>query len=407
MSYISLIKYSIYLVLVSLLTACGGAASDEAEVELGGPSAVLSPPDNTYSTVKLRFSDTSSPRARAIINGLDSFYRIQVRNGFNGSVLVGYQGKVLYERYFGVCNREAELELCPESPTQLASTSKPFTATAILWLHQNKYLDIRDKVSKYISGFPYNDITVKMLLTHRSGIPDYLKFAEKYWPRSKNMTNDELMDVFRKHKPGLLFTPGRRFDYSNSNYAILASILEEVTQMRYPQFLKEFIFEPLGMKNSFVYDPLGYKPEKMAISYKSNWTREPDTYADGIYGDKGIFSTVKDLYRWDQSFYKNVLLSDQTLEMAYDGYSPDMPGVRDYGMGWRMLDFPDGYKVVYHNGWWHGNNTVFYRYIQDNFTIIVLGNRYNRRIYSQAKAIYNIVQSRSELPPTSRHWEDD
>src|SRR5690606_6583900 len=133
----SLIKYSIYLVLVSLLTACGGAAPAEAEVGLGGPSAVLSPPDNTYSTVQLSFSDTSSPRARAIINGLDSFYRIQVRNGFNGSVLVGYQGKVLYERYFGVCNREAELELCPESPTQLASTSKPFTATAILWLHQN------------------------------------------------------------------------------------------------------------------------------------------------------------------------------------------------------------------------------------------------------------------------------
>ncbi len=366
-------------------------------------SPLLSPAQERLSTLKLEFSDTTAPEARRIIKSLDSFYNIQVRNGFNGSVLVGYEGKVLYERYFGVCNRSTGLELCEDSPSQLASTSKPFTATAILWLHQHKYLDINDKVIDYIEGFPYKDVTIKMLLNHRSGIPDYLKFATKYWSRSKNMTNEDLLDIFKKHKPRLNSRVDSRFQYSNSNYAILASVLERVTKLPYPQFMKEFIFEPLGLKNTFVYDPLGFKPEKIAISYKANWQIDPDMYADGIYGDKGIYSTVNDLYLWDRSFYNHVLLNEETLEMAYSGYSFERPGIKNYGLGWRMNIHPDGRKVVYHNGWWHGNNTVFYRFIQDDFTIIVLGNRYNTKIYSHSQSVYNIVKDNSN---TDMVWEE-
>lgn len=360
-------------------------------------------PDNKYSNVKLEFSDTTSPEARRIISSLDSFYRVQVRGGFNGSVLVGYKGKVLYERYFGYCNKEGKVAMCAESSSQLASTSKTFTATAVLWLHQNKYLDINLPVKTYIKSFPYSDITVKMLMEHRSGLPDYLKFSGAYWKNNVIKTNDDLLELFAQKKPRLNSRIDSRFEYSNSNYAVLASVLEKVTKMPYPKFMKEFIFEPLGMNHSFIYDPHAVKPEKMAISYKYNWVREPDTYADGIYGDKGIYSTVEDLYRWDQSFYNYILLNKESQKMAYTGYSNEKPGIKNYGLGWRMMDYPSGYKVVYHNGWWHGNNTVFYRFIRDNFTIIVLGNKYNTKIYSQAKAVYNIVQSNSN---EAMEWEE-
>lgn len=384
----SFIRTSFLLVIFfTFFVACQTVTEQQAH---GRPP--LAPPDNKYSTVKLDISDTASPEARAIIHRLDSFYRLQVRAGFNGSVLIGYKGKILYERYFGFCNKEEGIALCAQSPSQLASTSKPFTATAILWLHQNKYLNIDDPVNKYLKDFPYPELTVKMLLDQRSGLPDYLHFAGNYWKNTPVRSNEDLYQLFIKVKPRLEFRPGSRFKYSNSNYALLARVLEEVTAMSYPRFMKEFIFEPLGMTQTFVYEPGSPKPEKTAISYKYNWRREPDMFADGIYGDKNIYSTVRDMYRWDQSFYHHTLLNEKTLAMAYTGYSPEMPGVRNYGLGWRMMDFPDGYKIIYHNGWWHGNNTVFYRFVQDNFTIIVLGNKYNNNIYRQAKSVYNIVQ---------------
>lgn len=359
--------------------------------------------NNTPIKRSIQFTDTNSVEAQRLISSLDSFYAIEVRNGFNGSVLVGYQGKVLYERYYGNANRATKYPWGPQTPSQLASTSKPFTATAILWLYQHGYLDIKEPVVKYLEGFPYEKVTIEMLLNHRSGIPDYLKWATQYWSRSKNMTNDDLLELIKKYQPRLSYTPGTRFQYSNSNYALLANILEEVTQLPYPKFMKEFIFEPLGLKNTFVYDPLAVKPENMAISYKANWQIDPDMYADGIYGDKGIFSTVEDLFLWDRSFYNHVLLNQKTLDLAYQGYSFETSGSRNYGLGWRINEDDKTNKIIFHNGWWHGNNTVYFRFIEEEFTIIVLGNRYNRRIYGHSKAIHKIVQN---MGTDDMDWEE-
>lgn len=126
-------------------------------------------------------------------------------------------------------------------------------------------------------------------------------------------------------------------------------------------------------------------------------------FADGVYGDKGVYSTVQDMYKWDQSFYQNVLLSNETLEMAYGPCSFEKPGVKNYGLGWRMLCFPNGDKIIYHNGWWHGNNTVFYRFIKDNFTIIILGNKYNNNIYRQAPIVYGLARNK----PISAHFDTE
>lgn len=349
---------------------------------------------NKKKVVTLKYADTTSPENQRIITRLDSFFRVQARAGFNGSVLIGLKGKVLYERYIGVANRATGTRLNVESSSQLASTSKTFTGAAVLYLHQQKYLNIDDPVTEYLPTFPYPNVTIKMLLNHRAGLPDYTKWMEGKVPHSVPVTNDKVLQMFAQVKPRLEFKPDSRFKYSNSNYAILGSIIEAVSGNNYRDFMKKYIFTPLGMENSFAYDPWKGLPANATISYKYNWVKEPDMFADGVLGDKGIYSTVQDLYRWDQSLYQNKFLSNETLEMAYGPCSFEKPGVKNYGLGWRMLCYPSGNKVIYHNGWWHGNNTVFYRYIQENFTIIMLGNKYNSSIYRYRPVIYAIVHNK-------------
>ena len=390
-----------FFAFVFFFVACQTVSEQNAEAK-----PPLAPPDNGFSKVKLTFGDTNSIEGQALIRRLDSFYRREINAGFNGSVLVGYKGKVMYERYFGYCDKKEGSQLCAQNPSQLASTSKPFTGTAVLWLHQNKYLDINAPVQRYLSDFPYPDITVAMMLNQRSGLPDYTKMGNKYWKSRTPMYNEDLLQIFAQYKPRLNSKPNTRFEYSNTNYAMLARVIEQVSKMSYKQFMKEFIFEPLGMSHTFVYDPADRSKYvvKLAESYTGNWSIFPETHEDGIYGDKGIYSTVEDMYRWDQSFYNHTLLNEKTLRMAYTGYSNEKPGTKNYGYGWRMLNFADGNKIIYHNGWWHGNNTVFYRFVKDNFTIIVLGNKYNSKIYGHAKSIYSIVQNNNEH--TKVDWEE-
>lgn len=356
---------------------------------------------NKYNTAsneryKLTYADTNSASYRRMINSIDSFYAIQRARGFNGSVLIGHQGKVIYERYFGTSDIRTGAQWTKNSNSQLASTSKPFTATAVLFLHQEGFLNINDPVNKYIPGFPYPAITIKMLLNQRTGLPDYTKMGNVVWKSTAPMSNKDLMGYFIKNKPPLGFKPDTRFQYSNTNYAFLASIVEVVSKMRFKDFMKEIIFEPLGMHNTYVFDPEESWHANSTVSYRANFTIFPNTFQDGIYGDKGIYSSVQDMYKWDQSFYNNTILSVATQRMAYQGYSYESRGTKNYGLGWRMIE-TDSSKLIYHNGWWHGNNTVFYRFIADNFTIIILGNKYNTGIYQQPKTIYKLFQNDSNM----------
>lgn len=376
-------------VLCTLFVACH---SDRGQVKASPPPRFHEAPANKLGAVALSYTDTTRPEWSSIRQRLDSFYRKQVQAGFNGSVLIGFKGNILYERYFGHANRESGTPWAPHTASQLASTSKTFTGAAVLYLYEHKYLDIDAAIEQFIKGWPYQGITVRMLLNHRSGLPDYLHWVHNYRKdHNTPITNQQMLSLMIANKPKLGFKPNTRFHYSNTNYAVLASIIEAVTEKPYPQFMREHIFEPLGMKNTFVFEAAKGLPQTATISYKYNWTREPIMFADGIYGDKGIYSTVQDMYRWDQSLYQGKLLNNATLELAYGPCSFEKPGVKNYGLGWRMLCYPDGYKIIYHNGWWHGNNTCFYRFIQDNFTVIVLGNKYNSGIYKQAQAVYNIV----------------
>lgn len=346
--------------------------------------------------VQYEFLDTLSDQGRALTSSLDSFFRIQLGRGFNGSVLVGYQGKVLYRRYYGVANRESNLKWDRNTASQLASASKPFTAVAALWLAQNGYLNIDATVKSVLKDFPYENITIRMLMCHRSGMQDYTKMGLNYWRKNDLvMYNEDLLQMFAKHRPALRFTPNSKFEYCNTNYAILARIVEEVAQMDFGIFMDKFIFKPLGMNNTFVYDPLQPMPVNRSQGYKANWSIHGDMFADGVTGDKGIFSTVEDMYKWDQSFYNNTILNKKFEQLSYTPQN-ELKGERNYGLGWRML-LNKNSKLIFHNGNWHSNNVLFYRFIEDNFTIVILGNKYNTGIYQMGKPIFNIVKQYEKI----------
>jgi CubicO group peptidase (beta-lactamase class C family) len=206
------------------------------------------------------------------------------------------------------------------------------------------------------------------------------------------MTNEDVIRLMEVHKPKIQHTPGTHFQYCNTNYMLLASIIEKVSGKKYQEFMQETIFQPLGMHNTFVFQPGTIAHPHQTQSHKYNGQFEPDTYFDGVMGDKGIYSTVQDMLKWDQALYSGQLLNDSILKMAYTPYSNEKPGVRNYGLGWRLMVYPDATKnIVYHNGWWHGNNTVFYRFIQDTTTLIILGNKYDRAIYQSVKPIREIL----------------
>jgi CubicO group peptidase (beta-lactamase class C family) len=336
----------------------------------------------------LLYTDTDTATAMKqglLYHRLDSFFAHRHRfSAFNGNVLIVKDGQVLYKGCFGYCNYATKDTLVEQTSFQIASTSKPFTATAILRLVDEGKLSLSDTLGKFFPGFPYRNITVQMLLCHRSGLPNYLYFGDRLWKdKSVYMTNDALVDILMKNKyiegTG---RPGRQFQYNNTNFALLASIVEKVTGKKFPVYMKETFFDPLGMKNTWVRDVQDTNGERNhAISYSASWRVQPEDPYDGIYGDKNVFSTIDDMMIWDRAFYEEKNLSSAWQKEAYTPRSFEQRGVRNYGYGWRLLRLPNGENAVFHNGWWHGNNTVFYRYMHENFAIIILSNRYNQSVY--------------------------
>lgn len=319
------------------------------------------------------------------------FEETLLRSRFNGAILVARNGKIIFEHYQGLQNVLSGEPIDSSTAFHLASVSKTFTAMAILKLWENAALLLDDPVAKYLEGFPFPLITVRNLLSHRSGLPNYVHFVEKLgWDTHRFVTNADILQLLIDHPDKL--KPGRAnayFDYCNTNYALLAMIVEKVSQLGFSEYLNTVFFKPLGMNNSFVYAV--EMAEKVLPSYKFNNRKEPMMFLDAVYGDKNIYSTPRDMMKWDLALSNGQLFSEKTLEEAFRGYSYEKRGTRNYGLGWRLVEMPTGKKIIYHNGWWHGNNTVFSRLPDDSTAIIVLGNKFNRSIY-QAKKIAGIFK---------------
>jgi len=307
---------------------------------------------------------------------------------FNGSILVAKNGVIVYEKYVGYRDRRAKDSLTANTPLQIASTGKTFTGAAILKLAQEGKISLNDSVAKFFPGFPYTGVTVKLLLNHRSGLPNYLYYLEKGgWNKKVMLTNNDVLQTLMTLKPPRTANPDRRFQYCNTNYVLLASIVEKVTGKTFPQYMKENFFDPLQMTNTYVVT--ANDPERN-MSYNASGGVWAMDYTDGPYGDKNIYSTPRDLLKWDQSLYNNTILNQQILDSAYTPYSNERPSMHNYGLGWRLLNLKNGKKVIYHNGHWHGFNSAFARLPEEKATIIILGNKYNSGIYITARKLYNI-----------------
>ncbi|HET7119180.1 MAG TPA: serine hydrolase domain-containing protein [Hanamia sp.] len=311
-----------------------------------------------------------------------NFYENKLlRTGFNGGILVAKKGEVIFENYHGFFDlRKKDSLLNKHSAFQLASVSKTFTAMATLKLAQMGKLSINDDVKKYFPAFPYDNVTIRLLMSHRSGLPNYIYFMQKLgWDIKQHCTNEDVLDYLIKYKPQGTGKPDTHFSYCNTNYALLALIIEKASGESYADFLQQQFFTPLHMNDTYVFN---IKDSATAMpSYDWRGRHEAFTFLDCGIGDKNIYSTPEDLLKWDQALYSNKIFTAQTLQEAFTPYSNEKPGIRNYGYGWRMNVYPNGKKIIYHNGWWHGNNAVFIRMIQDSVTIIVLGNKYNRNIY--------------------------
>lgn len=256
---------------------------------------------------------------------------------------------------------------------------------AIMKLQEQGKLNIHDSVSRYLEGFPLKGVTIKTLLNHRSGIPNYVHYMERLgWDRRKHVTNNDVLEFIKTRRKDIqINTPDRRFSYSNTNYALLALIIEQVSGLPFPEYMETNIFEPLGMHDTYVFTMSD--SARFLRSYFSSGREYAFDYLDQVYGDKNVYSTVRDMLKWDQALYGGTFFKKESLDSAFSGYSFEKPGINNYGLGWRMFLLKNKKKFVYHNGWWHGNRTAFYRLPDDKVTIIAFSNNDFTRVYSSKK----------------------
>jgi CubicO group peptidase (beta-lactamase class C family) len=311
---------------------------------------------------------------------VDSFFTaISANNAFNGAVLVTVDDKIIYKKAFGYANFNTKDTLTENSIFQLASVSKQFTAVSIMMLKEQGLLSYNDLVSRFFPDFPYKGITVKMLLSHRSGLPNYMYFCDEFY-QNKNipLTNSGMLDLMIKNKPPEYFPPDKKFNYCNTNYCLLAAIVEKVSKMSFASFVSKNIFKPIGMHYSFIgnQDSAKYAHYVAAGHDEQNKPIKWD-YMDGILGDKGVFSCVNDLNKWNMALYSGKIIKESTLADAMKPANADMIGSRNYGYGWRIKFLADKTPLFYHGGWWKGYNTYFMRNPKDHSAIIILSNKVN------------------------------
>jgi len=364
-------KYSFLIQLLLIITLL-------ALVPVGGGQNkgifVSSFQDEISETDRQEITNIFYQRHISIMDSVMQIYRRSYR--FNGAVMIAEKGRMIYNKTFGYADIGEDELLTPEHSFQLASVSKQFTAAAIMILAEDGKLRISDKVIDYFPDFPYPEVTIEHLLHHTGGLPNYMWMYENRWDSTTIIPhNDTLMSMLAVNRLGRYFRAGRKHDYSNTGYAVLACIVEKTSGLDFEAFLKEEIFDPLGMNHSFAWaqgkdDP----PNKTIPGYYRRgrrFYRVQPTLHDGILGDKGVFSNGEDMFKWDQSLANRTLISDSMLNTAFSPFKLRGRWEVPYGYGFRVKEI-DGKKVVYHNGLWEGFRLNFYRYVEDERTVFVM-----------------------------------
>jgi CubicO group peptidase (beta-lactamase class C family) len=324
------------------------------------------------------------PLAPAVGAQIDRYLeRLVAQEYFSGAVLVAYQGDVILCRGYGLANRERGAPNTSTTRFRLASLTKPLTATAIMLLVERGAIQLHERIGHYLAHCPplWDAITIHHLLTHTSGIPEYSTAPEFQSLLNRPWSPDALIDRFRSLP--LDFQPGTYSGYSNSGYVLLGKLIEQVAGASYSAFLHEHLFLPLGM-TSTGYDDTWHALSDSAEGYESATRTAEPVDMSAAYAAGGVYSTVEDLYRWDQAMYAGQLLPPAALDMIYTKFAPMSPATAypgGYGYGWCITEdlSPKAgllLPYVFHGGHVFGYHTQMRRYCRygGNATVIVLSN---------------------------------
>ena len=292
------------------------------------------------------------------------------------AIIVIQDGVVLQKSAYGMADLERGVPFETDTSTRLASVSKQFTAMAIMILEEEGRLDYDDPITRFLPELSRfgDEITVRHLLNHTGGLPDYYDVMVEVTGVERPLTRHALDTYAKWGEP--LFAPGERYEYSNPGYELLALIVERASGEVFGDFVEERIFAELGMTNSVVLDDRHPKLAKRAYGYRidgDGFALNDDDPLNYIVGSGGVYSTVEDLYRWDQALYGENLVSKTTRTKAFSPARLNSGELYPYGFGWR-LDEHLGHPRIAHSGGWVGFRTFIGRYVDDRFSVIVLTN---------------------------------
>lgn len=343
-----------------------------------------------------------------IVEKLDQLFSKKFEQGlFSGNILVAEKGNPLYIGTFGCADYRENRNLTVDSIFELASVTKPMTAIGIILLEEQGKLHYDDPISKWIPQFPYPTVTLRQVLTHTSGLPDYMDLFEKHWDDNRIATNVDVLRLLSQYRPLPYFKPGDKYEYSNTGYVCLASVIEAVTGMSYSAFMQEYVFTPSGMRRTTVMNRR-YKPEQVddfAYGFiraaNSNEFFLPDDlvgyeyvkYLDGIQGDGMIHSTIIDLLSFTRVLKNGHLLSRSSVELAMTPIITKTGQKTPCGFGW----FIDSTQItgtrVFHSGGWPGYSTILCQYPESDHTVIILSNVENQVVEAQQERAEDWLQS--------------
>ncbi|HEY3474536.1 MAG TPA: serine hydrolase domain-containing protein [Anaerolineales bacterium] len=365
----------LHVVLISLvLTGCGS------------PSIHVGPSSSAPQSPPL----TSTPPSEDTTSQIDKILSLHTEDEtFTGAVLVARNGEILLGQGYGWADRENQITNTPQTKYRLGSITKQFTAMAVLILQSWGQLDVQDPICRYLPECPdsWQEITIHHLLSHTSGIPNLTEFPNFKTFKAMPSTPEQTIARF-KDKP-LDFQPSEKWNYSNSGYVLLGYIIEQVSGQSYEMFLQENIFDPLGM-TSTGYD---HNDGSLATGYTgvdSHWDKPDDIDMTLPYAAGGLYSTVEDLYLWDQALYTEQLVPQESLDLMFTSHAEMTMNGMGYGYGW-FVGKLNSHLAVSHGGGIDGFITEIRRYIADDATIVILSNRQTTNVPQIADQIGSVV----------------
>lgn len=353
---------------------------------------VATPSCQSPAQSKPRPSSTLAPA----VAGRISTYLANLLPAFNGSVLVAKDGKVVYASTIGMADITARVPITRETKFRIGSITKTFTAAAVMLLDQQGKVSLTDSVCKYETTCPdaWREITIRNLLTHTSGIPDYLR-PLTLGEFNRPTPPERLVDLIRDQP--LAFRPGTQFQYSNTNYILLGLAVEHASGQSWDAFVRDKMLDPLALANT------GYQRDFSSVpghatgyGFKTTDVSETVPTDEAAFSDGGLYSTVDDLYQWDRSLDMNKILSKSTLDQMFRpwgglGLNP-VPGQQTPGYGWYLEHQGGVGQIVYHGGSIPGFAAADYRYIDQGLIVIVLSNYYWSPAEKIARAISNLAR---------------